>query len=337
MQVIQGTVKDIVRIKQLPGGADFDPPRTLQKGQRIEADRNQAQWLRLTKINDIPVADEQWVSAGPSQQYIEWSWVTVPDEPPASSHVVELYIDGVLEYRKVLAAPSAAVQLYQYGEDEQVLGGVRSCAAGGCPAVMVLNDSPDTTFEKQWQFFLYAINPGMPINAIIALMGHSKALMNNTGIGDESNPRANYLSETDLDTPPPRLDKLRTFARNIHTGVEMGQDLLVKTFDGNNPPPLKPGRTYPETLPEVNLDDYLITPQTNIEMFLVCNNIKAKGGDETSIFPFDHGGRYQWTPEPTEMYSFFPLVSRFRILSPLQNWNKIPLGSPLPSHYRRVP
>jgi hypothetical protein len=252
--------------------------------------------------------------------------------------VVELYIDGVLEYRRELVASAPAVQLYQYGEDEQVLGGVRSCAsAGGCPAVMVLNDAPDTVFDKQWQFFLYAINPGMPTNAIIALMGDGKALMNNTGIGDDENPRANYISGTDLDAPPPRLDKLRTFARNLHTGVEMGQDLLVKTFDGNNPPPLKPGRTYPETLAEVNLDNYLITPQTNLEMFLVCNNIQTKPGNQTSIFPFDNGGRYAWTPQPTEMYSFFPLVSRFRIVSPLANWNKIPPGSPLPSHYRRVP
>lgn len=337
MQVIQGTAKDIVRIKQSPGGADFDPPRNLQKGNTIEADRNQGQWLHLTKINGAPVGDEEWASSGSRKQYIEWNWVTVPDAPPSSSHIVELYIDGVLEFRKVLSAAPPSIQLYQYGEDQQVLGGVRECAAGGCPAVMVLNDNPDTVFDKQWQFFLYAINPGISLNAISALMGDAKALMNNTGIGDPNSPRANYLTGDNLDSSDPRLDKLRTFARNIHTGVEMGQDLLVKTFDGNNPPPLKPGKTYPNTLAEVNLDDYLITPQTNMEMFLVCNNIRVKANDQTSIFPFDNGGRYTWTPEPTEMYSFFPLVSRFRIISPLRNWIKLPLGSPLPSYYRRVP
>jgi hypothetical protein len=338
MQVIQGTSKGTVRIRQSPAGEDFTPPRFLQKGDTIEADRNEAQWLHLTKINGVSVTEEQWASAGARQQYVEWTWVTVPDEPPpASSHVVELYIDGVLEFRKVLTPATPSVQLYQYGEDEQVLGEVRGCAAGGCPAVMVLNDNPDTIFDPQWQFFLYAINPGMSLNAIIALMGDAKALMNNTGIGDPDSPRANYIEGTNLDNPAPRLDKLRTFARNIHTGVEMGQDLLVKTFDGNNPPPLKPGKTYPNTVAEVNLDDYLITPQTNLEMFLVCNNIRSKPGNETSIFPFDNGGRYPWTPEPTEMYSFFPLVSQFQIISPLANWNKIPLGSPLPSHYRRVP
>ena len=337
MQVIQGTAKDNVRIRQAPGGADFVPPRFLQKGDVIQADRNEGQWLHLTKIKDVPVTDEQWASAGANQQYIEWSWITVPDEPPSSSHVVELYIDGVLEFRKVLTIATPQVQLYQYGEDEQVLGTVRGCAAQGCPAVMVLNDSPDTIFDKQWQFFLYAINQRMSLNAISGLMGNSKALMNNNGLGDPNNPRANYITGDNIGSPDPRLDKLRTFARNIHTGVEMGEDLQVKTFDGNNPPPLKPGKTYPNTLEEVNLDDYLMTPQTNLEMFLVCNNIKTKAENQTSIFPFDHGGKYDWTPEPIEMYSFFPLVSKFKILSPLKNWIKIPLGSSLPSYYRRVP
>jgi hypothetical protein len=100
---------------------------------------------------------------------------------------------------------------------------------------------------------------------------------------------------------------------------------------------LKPGRNYPETLEEVNLEDYLITPQSNIEMFLVCNNIRTRPGNQTTIFPYANGGVYPWTPEPDEPYAFFPLVSRFQILSPLRHWNRIPPGSPLPSYYRRVP
>lgn len=340
MQVIQGTAKATVRIRQSPAGADFNPPRFLAPGDTIEADRNERQWLHLTKINGGVVTDEQWVSAGSNQQYIEWSWVTVTDEPPpASSHVVELYIDGVLEFRKVLNAPppQPQLQLYQHGEDEQVLGGVRGCATGGCPAVMILNDRPDTVFDKQWQFFLYAINPGMSPSAISALMASNKALMNNTGVDDPDHPRANYIMGHDLKAPNPRLDKLRTFARNIHAVVEMGDELQVRTFDGNSPPPLKPGKSYPNTLAEVNLDDYLITPKTNMEMFLVCNVIKNRPDDGTSIFPFDNGGNYDWTPEPTEMYSFFPLVSIFKILSPLKNWIKIPPGSTPPSYYKRAP
>lgn len=337
MQVIQGTSKGDVRIRQSPAGKDFVPPRFLSRGDKIEADKAEKQWLHLTKINGVPVTEEQWASAGSNQQYIEWQWIITPGEPPSSSlRVVELYIDGVLEFRKELLAPSVQLQLYQYGEDEQVLGKIRDCAVDGCPAVMVLNDDPNTIFDKQWQFFLYAINPGMTLGAITALMGHTKALMNNTGVGNPGSPRANHLEGEDLRSPSPRLDKLRTFARNIHTGIELGNDLQVKSFDGNYPPPLKPGRTYPDTLADVNVDDYLITPKTNLEMFLVCNNIRTKPGNQTSISPFDNGGRYDWTPEPAEIYTFFPLVSRFKILSPLENWIKIPPGSPLPSYYRRV-
>src|SRR5687768_10079293 len=203
MQVIQGRAKNIVRIRQSPGGGDFTPPRFLAAGDMIEADRNQGQWLHLTKINGSPITDEQWSSAGARQQYIEWNWVTVPDEPP-SSHVVELYIDGILEFRKVLGAASPQLQLYQHGEDEQALGEVRDCAQQGCPAVMVLQDNPDTIFDQQWQFFLYAINPGMSPNAISTLMDDTTALMNNTGVGDPNNPRANYITSENLNNPPPR-------------------------------------------------------------------------------------------------------------------------------------
>ncbi len=338
MQVIQGKAKTTVRIRQSPGGAEFNPQRYLIVGDTIEADRNEKQWLHLTKINGNLVTEEEWASSGSNQQYIEWNWVTGPEPPPptTSTHVVELYIDGVLEFRKELIDPTPAMQLYQFREDAEVLGKIRDCAVQGCPAVMILDDDPNTIFDKQWQFFLYAINPGMAPNAIGGLMGSTKALMNGTGVGNPQARRANYIEREDLDAPDPRLDKLRTFARNIHTGTEVGTDLEVKTFDGNFPPPLKPGKTYPATLADVNLDDYLITPRTNLEMFLVCNNIRTKIGNQTSISPFDNGGQYDWTPEPMELYSFFPLVSRSRVLSPLANWIKIPSGSPLPSYYRRV-
>lgn len=235
---------------------------------------------------------------------------------------------------EVVTPPALGVDRWQFGEDDYIFGGLRSCAAAGCPAVMVLNDQPDIAFDKQWQFFLYAINPGMSVNAISALMGDAKALMNST----EGNGR-NYITGENADRKPPNLDKLRTFARNIHTGVEVQEWLEVKTFDGNNPPPLHPGYEYPQTLREVDIDAYLITPQSNPEMFLVCSNVKSKLGDESSISPFPNGARYVWADEyygtVGEMYSFFPLVSRYRILSPLWKWHKLQPGEKA-SPYRRV-
>lgn len=224
--------------------------------------------------------------------------------------------------------------LAQYGEDEQVLGGIRACASGGCPAVMVLNDAPDTIFTKQWQYFVYAINPGMSLAAVVALMGDAKALFNNTGFGSGTEFN-NYLTGNINRGRDPRLDKLRTFARATHAVMDYDDTRYkVLTFDGNKPPPLVDGATYPNTLAEVRLDIYKYTPQRAPWMFMACNNIKNKPGGLTSISPFANGAYYPWTVTPNEQFSFFPLVSWLpTVLSPKRNWNKV---ASVQNPYRRV-
>jgi hypothetical protein len=223
--------------------------------------------------------------------------------------------------------------LYQCGEDIQVLGGVRGCASIGCPAVMLLQDAPDTIFTDQWMYYLYAINIKMNIAAVQALAGCRKALMNPSGVGDPCS-RRNVLGGGDLDQPYPRLDKLRTFSRNTHACREFDADTLqILTMDGNKEPTLKPGRSYPRNTGEVNPDDYLYHPKTHPYLFLVCNNIRTKPGNETSVFPFANGALYDWFPY-NEPVSFFPLVSKFgTILSSKRNWNKV---SKYENPYRRV-
>lgn len=99
--VIKGTAKGNVRIRQSPAGATYNPERYLYLGDSIEADRNEAQWLHITKINGIGVSYETWASAGTTQQYISWDWVEVPNpDPDPEPEPVEEYIlyvkDGVI-------------------------------------------------------------------------------------------------------------------------------------------------------------------------------------------------------------------------------------------------
>lgn len=85
-QIIQGTAKGDVQIRQSPGGASFSPVRYLHLNDKIEADQTGAptfpQWLHLTKINGVAVVGTQWASAGTAKQYIAWDWVDVPTPPP---------------------------------------------------------------------------------------------------------------------------------------------------------------------------------------------------------------------------------------------------------------
>lgn len=58
---------------------------TVPRGAIIEGDRKVNQWIRLTKVNGVPVQHvESWVSTGPNSEYISWREVPgdTPPEPP---------------------------------------------------------------------------------------------------------------------------------------------------------------------------------------------------------------------------------------------------------------
>jgi hypothetical protein len=216
-------------------------------------------------------------------------------------------------------------------------GGVRSCASqGGCPAVFTLKEPRLKTFiTKQWQYYLLAINYNMTLENVALLMHFELAFANGTGVGDDSDPRADFIREQNLFSPLPQFDKDRTCSRNLLTGMKVGDNLLVSTMDGNNPPPLKVGRLQPTAIEDINLDDYLYNPKDHPWMFVVANRVTTKPGNQTSVAPFPRGGMYSWTGN-NNLYSFIPLVSREVIEYPLRHLYEIPQGADLPSPYRIV-
>lgn len=247
---------------------------------------------------------------------------------------------------QIVYRSSSNIQLYQCLEDERNPWWkfkVRDCAypgpdGNGCPAVFTIIDDADTKFTDQWQFYLMAINEGMRLNNISGLMGHTKALMNRTGVG---NGNRNAILGTDLNGETPKLDKLRTFALNSHAGTDDGTYVYLVTMNGNNPPEMKvdpsTGKPYPQprTKSEIVRSNYKYLPETHRHLFLDCSNVKVKPGG-ISYGPFDNGIRLPWTGDD-EMHSFFPFVSRKAVVkSPLAYWRKIPIGSPFPSPFRRV-
>ncbi len=254
--------------------------------------------------------------------------------------------------------------LWMHREDREVFGGLRTCAP--CPAVFVLFDDPHAVFDKQWQFYMRAINYNMSLQHVSALYGSTKAFFNKTGFPY----RRNWLTGENLDQKDPNKDKVRTCSRNILTGapayslaqalkdagalmlrlVRREQSVLgfrqsfaaltalnvldVDTFDSRQPPPLKPGRMYPARVQDIDIDDYLITPQTHREKFVVANIVNKSG----EVVPFDHGALYPWTGDGMP-YSFLPLVSNHgygKVLYPLAKLRKLAPEDPLPSPYRQL-
>lgn len=254
---------------------------------------------------------------------------------------------------------------YMVNEDGKVFGGIRSCAP--CPAVMVLKDDPHVFIDRQLQYYCRAINYNQPIQYVIANFGYFLAYCNGTGFGNPSDPRANWLTGQRLDQKSPQFDKVRTNSRNVLTGTEQyslvialksvqnrlqsilgGKKMILRTvldgflsknvlkvatFDSTKPPPLKPGRMYPQSVEEINPDDYLYMPQYNREKFLVANIVRPDG----KVVQFDNGGLYDWTGDNTP-YTFLPHISNPAfgdVVYPLEYLTKLGLDAPVPSPYRR--
>jgi hypothetical protein len=257
---------------------------------------------------------------------------------------------------------------YMHREDKNVFGKIRSCAP--CPAVMILKEDAHNPITKQWQYYMIAINPSMTLENIYLLLDDHLAFCNNTGFSSLDNPERNdyFFNRTGFEKNP-QFDKVRVCSRNSVTGVEIykpiqairnalgvvkqsvqgvmqsdrrqtfltalttNNTLNVKTFDIRNPPPLKPGRSYPITIANIDPDDYLYLPRYNREMFMVANIVNRAG----DVVQFPRGGLYSWTEDNTP-YSFLPICSNpvyGPVHVPLSRFIKLPKDAVVPPVYRR--
>ena len=221
--------------------------------------------------------------------------------------------------------PEQRVQLYQHKDDLGVLGRLRLCVP--CPCIFPMSGDAKTEITEQWQYYMRAINYGMSVQHVAALFGWKKAFTNR-----QDEVRADWLRRKDLDKDNPDFDKVRTTALSVMTGVEAGSLLKVTMLDGNKPPPLKPGRSYPKSVSQINPDDYLYLPRTHRHLFCVANIVNVDG----EYVPWDNGAVYDWIGDGRP-YTFFPHVSRFDVYYPLKYLIKLPAGSQPPSPYLFIP
>lgn len=237
---------------------------------------------------------------------------------------------------KVRTQEPSLPPLWMHKEDKDIStsswgGGIRPCAP--CPAVWVLKDNPNTVITQQWQYFIRAINYNMSVSDCQFLLEDQRAFANGTGfISRDKSGRADYFNNRDLDKELPRLDKVRTCSRSVLTGRVVGDYLNVTTFDSRQPPPLKPGRSYPTDISNVNPDDYLIMPRTHPWMFLIATIVNKAG----ECVQFPKGAVYDWTNDGHPR-SFMPHISNHDpklggVWYPLSNLTRV---SSVPSPYRR--
>ena len=224
------------------------------------------------------------------------------------------------------------MQFWQHKHDIE-LGGVRDVIDGndpndlkGAPEVFWLVQNA-MEITKQWQFYIRAINYKMSIQHVSALFGYQKAFTNGHGFGDPTDPRANFLLGEDLNSRLPKFPKVFTCGGSVLSGLESGGLFVPRMMNGNKSPLLKAGRTYPNTVDEINPNDYFYMPATHPWLFFAANNVKGSG----SVFPFDNGAFYPWLEN--RPFTFMPHVSRFPINYPSSKLKKMSPGLNVPSPY----
>lgn len=191
--------------------------------------------------------------------------------------------------------------------------------AEGTPEVYWGVDEP-VRLGREWQYFIVAINPGMPLQKIAALFGTRRAFCNRKGFPG----RANYILEEDLGQDDPQYSKVYMCGGNVMSVIESGGTAQIVMMDGRQPPPLKPGKTHPQTVEEARgaWERYLYNPRDQFWMFITAVNVSDKGTPD----PFPNGGIYDWTPDASRMFSFLPLVSISPViyfadhLQPVKEW-----------------
>lgn len=248
--------------------------------------------------------------------------------------------------------PLPRVLLWRHKDDLEMDGKVRGCAP--CPAVWPMSDHK-VVITKQMQFYIRAINAGRSLRHVAALFGPALAFTNR----NENDVRRDWLRGLNLDRTDPDFDRVRTCSRSSLTGMPgfsllesvrlVGVSLLKRDFaalqhsfvaftsanvlnltmmDGSQDPPLKPGRSYPQRVEDIRLDDYLYTPETHRELFFAANIVNPDG----RTVPFPNGAMYSWTGDDRP-YTWMPHVSRRPIQYPLANLVPLPAGARPPSPY----
>lgn len=246
------------------------------------------------------------------------------------SHSLAIFSDGSI-FEKPKRPP-----LWFHREDQEVFGRLRECAQNGnsCPAVFVLKTPAEKVqLTKEWQFYLAAINYGMRPEDVAVELDYRLAFTNGTGLTKPGVPRRDYLRGRDLTADElPKFDKDRTCSRSVMTGTVSGDSLIVTTLDGKAPPPLKPGRRYPQTISEIRMDDYLYNPRDHRWLFFAANTVgSASGGSK--VYPFPRGASYPWTGDGWR-YTWFPHVSCEEIRYPLSRLRRLGESEAVPSPYR---
>lgn len=203
-------------------------------------------------------------------------------------------------------------QLYRVKHDFELPDGIRQKAPN--PEVFRLEPHSGTPFTQEWQRFSFKWikeqSPDLSQSDLATKFIHifDAAFMNKNRFRDG---RANFITGENLDHELPRVFPL-VCGGNVLAGTEDGDDLIVETMNGSEPPP---SNVSPDTHP------WLFQKAT------IVTRIKLDIVDGVQRFKVNR------FPELSPADSIVPILSMTTVRYPLNKLVRLPLGSPIPSPY----
>lgn len=203
-------------------------------------------------------------------------------------------------------------QLYRVKHDFELPDGGRPHP--NMPEVFRLEPHTSMKFTEAWQRFCFKLvkdqRPDLSDDALAQKFKtmYDSAFMNDNRFRDH---RANFITGENLNNELPRVFDL-VCGGNVLAGTEDGDDLIVETLNGREPPP---SDVSPDTHPWLFQKATIIT-STKLQMI--------DGMQTFKVIRF---------PELSPADSIVPIVSIGPVRYPLNKLVRLPLGSPIPSPY----
>ena len=212
------------------------------------------------------------------------------------SRSIKVYSDGTYSVEIPTLTPDLAT--HRVLSDAEAWNGAYLRLFYPAPAVWYLRDE-QLPITEQWQYYLAAINYGMQLQYVSALMDDTKAFCNGLGLGG-SIPRRDYIMRENMTAA-----ELPKFSKSyVCTGAQVRLvNGVVDAMDITQPPKVKTGRSLPTHISQVTPDIYEYLPQTHPHLFYAAVITSDKG----NLTPFPNGAVYSWYG--SQAVTFMPIVT----------------------------
>lgn len=173
-----------------------------------------------------------WLSAISKTVISQPPVVQPPVEPPKPPIQPPVVIGKVQEYH---VATDLEVWIELFGENKKFKSWRSSKAV---PMINHFLDDTSVFLNEPLQYLIMDMNPGMTGAGFASLLKHDRAVSNHgAGLGNDSDPRADFINRRNLDAPLPRIGKQYVFGGATLRGKLSNGILVVETLNGLKKPP----------------------------------------------------------------------------------------------------